>query len=104
MTAVVNDPDVYVLLTLLAGYLHEGLEQARRVGSVGYYARVLTQATLPHSDPKTAIIERKNGALSLTMAAPPSVGPPCGSIPRLLLAWVTTEAVRTKSRELVVSR
>lgn len=36
------------------------------------------------------------------MAAPPSVGLPYGSIPRLLLAWITTEAVRTKSRELVL--
>jgi len=87
---------------ILADYFHDELEQARLVGSVGYYARVLTQATLPHSNPKTAVFERKNGALSLSMAAPPSVGLPYGSIPRLLLAWVTTEAVRTKSRELVL--
>ena len=27
---------------------------------------------------------------------------PFGNIPRLLLAWVTTEAVRTQSRELIL--
>jgi hypothetical protein len=88
--------------SILADYFHEELEQARTVGNVGYYARVLTQATLPHSDPKVPIFERRNGALSLSMAAPPSIGLPYGSVPRLLLAWVTTEAVRTKQRELVL--
>ena len=29
---------------------------------------------------------------------------PYGNIPRLLLAWVCTEAVRTQSRELVLGR
>lgn len=87
---------------ILQNYFQDELEQARAVGSVGFYARVLTQATLPHSNPKVPIFERTNGALSLSMAAPPSVGLPYGSIPRLLLAWVTTEAVRTKNRELIL--
>jgi hypothetical protein len=90
------------LSSILTEYFHDEFEQAKFVGNVGYYARVLTQATLPHSNPKTSVFERKNGDLSLSMAAPPSVGLPYGSIPRLLLAWVTTEAVRTKSRELVL--
>jgi hypothetical protein len=60
------------LSTILTDYFHDDLEHARLVGNVGFYARVLTQATLPHRDPKTAIFERKNGALSLSMAAPPS--------------------------------
>ena len=29
---------------------------------------------------------------------------PFGNLPRLLLAWVSTEAVRTQSRELVLGR
>ena len=29
---------------------------------------------------------------------------PYGNLPRLLLAWVSTEAVRTQSRELVLGR
>ncbi len=88
--------------SILTEYFEEEYEEARTIGNVGYYARVLTQATLPHSDPKVPIFERRNGALSLSMAAPPSVGLPFGSIPRLLLAWVTTEAVRSKKRELIL--
>jgi hypothetical protein len=34
------------------------------------------------------------------MNAPPSVGLPYGSYPRLALAWLSTEAVRTRSREI----
>ena len=90
------------LSSILSEYFQDELDYARTVGSVGFYARVLTQATLPHSNPKASIFERRNGSLSLSMAAPPSVGLPYGSIPRLLLAWITTEAVRTKSRELVL--
>ena len=29
---------------------------------------------------------------------------PFGNLPRLILAWVSTEAVRTQSRELVLGR
>jgi hypothetical protein len=32
--------------------------------------------------------------------APAKIGLPYGTVPRLLLAWVTTEAVKTKTREL----
>ncbi len=34
--------------------------------------------------------------------APSSVGLPYGMVPRLLIAWVTTEAVRIRERELVL--
>jgi len=36
------------------------------------------------------------------MLARSEVGLPYGSIPRLLMAWLTTEAVKTKNRELVL--
>jgi hypothetical protein len=48
------------------------------------------------------VFERTNGAFTLTMMAPPKVGLPYGSVPRLLLAWLVTEAVRTRSPELVL--
>jgi hypothetical protein len=63
-------------------------------------ARILVQATLPHSRPKTHEFERVNGRFALYMNAPPSVGLPYGSYPRLALAWLSTEAVRTRSREI----
>jgi hypothetical protein len=55
-------------------------------------ARILVQATLPHSRPKTHEFERVNGRFTLYMNAPPSVGLPYGSYPRLALAWLSTEA------------
>ena len=67
-------------------------------------ARILVQATLPHSRPHTGPnpheFERVNGRFTLYMNAPRSVGLPYGSYPRLALAWLSTEAVRTRSREI----
>jgi len=72
-------------------------EQAKQAGALGYMARALTMATLPHKETSGCAFERKNGLFSLSILTPPSVGLPFGSIPRLLLSWVTTEAVRTSS-------
>jgi len=75
---------------------------------LAYMARELVQCTLPHSDPgDVPLWTRVNGNLTLVIArtaydkktqAP--VGYPFGSIPRLLLFWMTTEAVRTGGRRL----
>lgn len=75
-------------------------EQAQEAGALGFMARAMVQATLPHRAVKGTYFERVNGAFTLSMQAHPKIGLPYGSIPRLLLAWVTTEAVKTKSREL----
>lgn len=45
---------------------------------------------------------RRNGALTLSLLAPSHVGLPYGALPRLLLSWLTTEAVRTRERTLVL--
>jgi hypothetical protein len=72
------------------------------VHEVGFSARLLVQATLPHSRPEPAVTEfkRSNGHVTVTITGRQDVGLPYGTYPRLLLAWVTTEAVRTKSPEL----
>lgn len=75
-------------------------EQAREAGALGFVARVTVQATLPHRKVAGNEFIRKNGNFTLRLLAPSDIGLPYGSVPRLLLAWVTTEAVRTKSREL----
>jgi len=72
-------------------------EEARRAGVVGFIARALTQATMPHKAPSDNEFTRQNGHFTLTMMSPRHVGLPYGSIPRLLLSWITTEAVRTRS-------
>lgn len=67
---------------------------------LGFMARSLVQATMPHSKVTESVFTRENGAFSLAMMANPKVGLPYGSVPRLLVAFLTTEAVRTKSRDI----
>ena len=75
-------------------------ELALDADALGVMARAMVQATLPHSKVAGNEFTRRNGNYSLTILSPSSIGLPYGSVPRLLLAWVTTEAVKTKSREL----
>jgi hypothetical protein len=70
-----------------------------------YMARQLVQATLPHSDPgKVEAWQRTNGNLTLVIRPgwdsekQCSIGYPYGTVPRLLLFWLITEALRTHSR------
>ena len=77
-----------------------------------YLARQLVQATLPHRSPKGTppIWFRTNGQLTLTIRPgykinpttrqPVCIGYPFGTIPRLLMFWITTEAVRTNNQRL----
>lgn len=74
---------------------------------LAFMARELVLCTLPHSDPgQVPYWNRRNGnvILSLQSAYDPEtdqlVGYPYGSIPRLVLFWMTTEALRTGSRRL----
>lgn len=75
-------------------------ESAQDAGALGFMARAMILATLPHSKVEGNEFTRVNGNYSLSIMAPSSIGLPYGTIPRLLLAWVTTEAVKTRSREL----
>ncbi|CVK21543.1 replication protein RepA [Sporomusa sphaeroides] len=63
----------------------------------GFMARSWVQATMPHSRPKELTFIRKNGEYTMMMTGHPDCGLPYGSIPRLLMSWLTTEAVKTKS-------
>ncbi|MGB5401070.1 MAG: replication protein RepA [Thermoanaerobaculia bacterium] len=62
--------------------------------------RIFVLTTLPHSKPTVDRFERVNGRHSLRLEAPRSIGLPYGVYPRLILAWLTTEAVRTKNPEI----
>lgn len=75
-------------------------EEAQRAGALGFIARALTQATLPHKSVPGNEFTRRNGLFTLSIMSPSIIGLPYGSIPRLLVSWVTTEAVRTRSPEL----
>lgn len=79
-------------------------EEAKQAGVLGFMARALVQATLPHSKVDGNEFKRANGLFKLTMLADSETGLPYGSIPRLLLAWISTEAVKTKDRHLILGR
>lgn len=85
---------------LIAESLAIEAEAAREANAIGFMCRALTQATMPHKRTPGSEFKRRNGSFSLSLLAPSDIGLPYGSIPRLLVAWVTTEAVRTKQREL----
>lgn len=90
------------LQKLLSEALAIEAEDAKKAGALGFMARAMVQATMPHRKPAESFFERTNGRFTLTMMAPPKVGLPYGTVPRLLMAWLTTEAVRTKTRQLVL--
>lgn len=77
-------------------------QDAKEAGALGYMARALVQATMPHKKIDANEFTRKNGNFSLTILSPSEIGLPFGSIPRVLTAWITTEAVKTNNRELIL--
>ena len=85
--------------------------EAKETGDLAFMGQPLVQLTLPHDDPgDVEFYERTNGDVSLIVqpgfvregGKARSAGVPFGVYPRLVLAWVTTEAVRTKSCELIL--
>lgn len=77
-------------------------EDAKSAGTLGFMARAMVQATLPHKKALGNEFTRTNGNYSMSILAPAAIGLPYGSYPRLLLSWLSTEAVRTKERELIL--
>ena len=72
---------------------------------LGFMGRTMALCSLPRSNPgNRKEYKRVNGPFTLYMVAGGGNKLPFGNLPRLLLAWVCTEAVPTKSRELVLGR
>jgi len=90
------------LNTLISESLEIEAIEAKEAGAIGYMARILTQATMPHKKVLGNEFIRSNGLFSLSIVAPSRIGLPYGTIPRLLLAWLTTESVKTKSNVVVL--
>ena len=71
----------------------------------GFMARLMVLCSLPRTNPGNRLqYKRTNGPFTLYMVAGGGNKLPFGNLPRLLLAWLSTEAVRTQSRELVLGR
>ena len=72
---------------------------------LGFMARLLALCSLPRTNPGDRLqYKRQNGPFKLVMVAGADNQLPFGNIPRLLMAWISTEAVRTQSRELVLGK
>ena len=70
---------------------------------LGFMARMMVLCSLPRTNPGTRLqYKRVNGPYKLIMIAGGDNKLPYGTLPRLLLAWVSTEAVRTQSRVLTL--
>ena len=70
---------------------------------LGFMARMMALCSLPRTNPgNRKEYKRVNGPYTLYMTAIGDNKLPYGNVPRLLLAWVSTEAVQTQSRVLVL--
>ena len=89
----------------LADQVNQLVEASEADPDLGFMARTMALCSLPRSNPGNRLQYRRvNGPFTLIMTATGKHKLPFGNIPRLLLAWVSTEAVRTQSRELVLGR
>ena len=71
--------------------------------ALGFMARLMALCSLPRTNPGNRHqYKRVNGPYKLGMTAGLDNKLPYGNFPRLLLAWVSTEAVRTQSRVLIL--
>ena len=70
---------------------------------LGFVARMMALCSLPRTNPGNRLqYKRVNGPYTLAMTAGVNNKLPFGNFPRLILAWVSTEAVRTRSRVLIL--
>ena len=85
--------------------VHQLIEASEAEPDMGFVARMLALCSLPRTNPGDRTqYKRVNGPYTLYMLAGGGNKLPFGNIPRLLLAWICTEAVRTQSPKLVLGR
>ena len=83
--------------------INQLIEASAAEPDLGFMARLLALCSLPRTNQRDRLqYERSNGPYKLCMIAGSGKKLPFGNVPRLLLAWVCSEAVRTQSRELVL--
>ena len=70
---------------------------------LGFMGRLMVLCSLPRSNPGNRLqYKRVNGPFTLIMYSSGETQLPFGNFPRLILAWVSTEAVRTQNRVLIL--
>ena len=88
-----------------ADQVHQLVGASEADPDLGFMARLMALCSLPRTNPGNQHqYKRQNGPFKLIMIAGGDNKLPFGNLPRLLLAWVCTEAVRTQKRELVLGK
>ena len=86
-----------------ADQVHQLVNASEADADLGFMARMMALCSLLRTNPGNQLqYVRTNGPYKLGMIAGLDNKLPYGNFPRLLLAWVSTEAVRTQSRVLVL--
>ena len=89
----------------LADQVNQLVSASEADPDLGFMARLLALCSLPRSNPGNRLqYKRVNGPYTLIVTATGNDKLPFGNLPRLLMAWLSTEAVRTQSREIVLGR
>ena len=89
----------------VADQVHQLVSASEADPDLGFMARLMALCSLPRSNPGDRLqYKRVNGPYTLYMTATGGSKLPFGTNPRLILAWVSTEAVRTRSRDIVLGR
>ena len=87
----------------LADQVDQLVTASETTPDLGFMARLLVLCSLPRSNPGNRHqYKRVNGPFTLIMTATGNHKLPFGNLPRLILAWVCSEAVRTQSRVLIL--
>ena len=79
-------------------------ESAIEAHALGFMAKMLVQTTLPHRAQPGTQYTRADGDVTLSITDLGGAGLPYGAYPRLILIWMTTEALRTGERKLELGR
>lgn len=77
---------------------------AREAGTIGFMTSIWACASMPHAAVEGHMFKRSNGVTTLKIVSDPDYGLPYGRLPRIMMAWICTEAKKTSSRQLLLGR
>ena len=89
----------------VADQVHQLVSASEADPDLGFMARMMALCSLPRTNPGNRLqYVRRNGPYSLVMIAGGLNKLPFGNLPRLILAWLSTEVVRTGTREIILGK
>jgi len=77
---------------------------AQEAGNKGFIATAMIYASLPHSAIEGAFFKRKSNTHTLTILNDPDIGLPYGKLPRVMTAFLCTEAKLRGERKIFLGR